>query len=918
MQPREEERRRLLKIRRFLAHFWVRLFLSVCIIISLLPFEWVLLFDPAFMVLFGLEFAARVTLVGRGYWDEDDDERPRHDEERWQWPPAGRLMALVFDFAALMSFLPASLGAENTRWLRMFRLSRMVLLFSYWAPLVRDVWSVLVRRERARQIVLMGAVVAGLSFAGTVVFENVTENIAPIDFNGDGLINAADEDFFAHLWWSFRQIQDPGNMVQETGSGVALGVSVALMFAGLMLVSFLIGLGTDVVRELVEISRLRAPGLVGHTVVVNVTPSTRALLFELMGYHRKLLPEGRFSAGWLRQLLANASSRIQGPRYVVVGNPAEPPDFLRHDELSRMVYRQGSHDPGEFARRADVNHAQRVVLLADLKSPDPDADTIHSILTLIESMRLEEAKHGKDDGRVRLLIAEVLDESNVAAARAAISAAGKGMRSFVVPTERLIALFIACVARQPGVGGVLEELLTSRGHEIYTCYFDLSGLGYTHGKAPDMPKGTRDCFDHIRKEASSFVHGRHIVPIGLLVNQPGAREEIELRLNPGSQVAAEVAEVRGFVAVAPNFARVRDFADRLYERDEYASPSAKLAKEDTPVMVEDNLDPMKKVLICGFRTATVGLLESLMMGQDELEVLIIVATEQEREEAMDAFDAHNKLQKGGLMKGIHAQFPKRGANSLGFNHGWSDDGGGRITIEVGDQSSSRLLMNLPGGGKKFRQLGDMDTVILISREVEGADARTTKTLMKIEALLAANQTVQRVVAEVLDADLARRLRRHYEELGRDDVLIYSIQELRSYFMFQSVVVPSFEMVYEELMGSWGQSFNRLAVGGSEHGSCTFAQLEEFLGEDRGELLIACEFEQDDGAIALRVGWGGWGGDGVIDLQRLRGLWTVARDGGGMRTLPPRLTGEGDASGSIQSSASVEAVVPSQSSKLMGG
>jgi hypothetical protein len=872
-----------MKIRRFLANFWVRLFLSVCIIVSLLPFEWVPFFDPIFMVLFGVEFAARVLLVGRGYWDEDDDDRPRQDEERWQWPPAGRLVTLAFDFAALLSFLPASLGAENTRWLRMFRLSRMVLLFSYWAPLVRDVWSVLIRRERARQIVLMGAVVAGLSFSGTVVFENVAENGSPIDFNGDGVVNAADGTFFSHLWWSFRQIQDPGNMVQETHSAVALLVSFALTVAGLMLVSFLIGLGTDVVRELVEISRLRAPGLVGHTVVVNVTPSTRALLFELMGYYRKLLPSGRFSLGWFRQLFVNARARVRGPRYVVVGNPAEPPDFLRHDELSRLVYRQGSHDPGEFARRADVNHAQRVVLLADLESPDPDAETIHSILTLIESMRLEQVQQGKDDGRVRLLIAEVLDESNVAAAKAAISAAGEGTRSFVVPTERLIALFIACVARQPGVGAVLEELLTSRGHEIYTCYFDLSGLGYSHRKAPSLPTGTLKSFEHIREEARAFSQGRHAIPIGLLVNRKGQREEIEVRLNPGPQVAAEEPEVRGFVAVAPNFAEVRDFADRLYERDEYASGGQPLAEDEVPVLVEDDLPPMKRVLIGGFRTATVGLLESLMIGQPELEVLILVSCERERVEAMDAFDAHNRLQQRGLMKGVHAQFPRRSSETLGFVRDWSDDGRTRITVEVGDQSSSRQLMDLPGG---FGQLGDMDTVILISREEEGADARTTKTLMKIEALLSATQTAQRVVAEVLDADLARRLRRHYEELSRDDVMVYSIQELRSYFMFQSVVVPSFEMVYEELMGSWGQSFNRLAVAGSRGGSCTFAQLEEHLAGDRGELIIACEFEQDNGEIGLRVGSGGWGGDGVIDLKRLRALWTIAKDGGGLRSLPP--------------------------------
>ena len=153
------------------------------------------------------------------------------------------------------------------------------------------------------------------------------------------------------------------------------------------------------------------------------------------------------------------------------------------------------------------------------------------------------------------------------------------------------------------------------------------------------------------------------------------------------------------------------------------------------------------------------------------------------------------------------------------------------------------------------------------------------------------------------------------------MLIYSIQELRSYFMFQSVVVPSFEMVYEELMGSWGQSFRRLAVAGSSHGACRFAQLEEHLADERGELLIACEFETDDGELALRVGSGGWGGDGVVDLKRLRALWTVAKDGGGMRSLPPPPEVDEDASSPRDSMANGAAAAMAKrttDSNLMGG
>src|SRR5690606_11328379 len=103
---------------------------------------------------------------------------------------------------------------------------------------------------------------------------------------------------------------------------------------GLFLVSFLIGLGTDVVRELLELSRLRPTGLQAHTVVVNITPSTRRLLSELMGYYQKLVPSDAplLSAGWWTDLRRRG---FGGPRFVIVGNPEEPPDFLRQPELSR-------------------------------------------------------------------------------------------------------------------------------------------------------------------------------------------------------------------------------------------------------------------------------------------------------------------------------------------------------------------------------------------------------------------------------------------------------------------------------------------------------------------------------------------------------------------------------------------------------
>jgi len=140
----------------------------------------------------------------------------------------------------VLSFLPLQHVVE-LRHARLIRLSRIVLLVGYWSPMVRDLWSILVSRERRFQIlfVLFSGVV--LSFAGAVVLHW----LASPDFDGD----RQQDTFFATLWWSFRQVEDPGNLVESPTGGAVVVVSLLLTFAGLVLFSFLVGIGTAAIDE---------------------------------------------------------------------------------------------------------------------------------------------------------------------------------------------------------------------------------------------------------------------------------------------------------------------------------------------------------------------------------------------------------------------------------------------------------------------------------------------------------------------------------------------------------------------------------------------------------------------------------------------------------------------------------------------
>lgn len=949
---------------RFLARVESRLILSAAIIVSLLPFDWVSSFDAPFLILFGVEFLLRAMLIFRGEGQHAQrrassvtgTEAEAEEAREWQRPSTGTLILLVFDLLALLSFIPSLLGVDvaETRWLRLFRLSRMMLLLSYWGPLVRDVWSVLLERERAKQIALMGCIVLALSFAGAVVIEQMrVGSDEVIDFDGDGragesesgeVLDPDDQRFYAHLWWAFRQIQDPGNMMSSPEQAAALVVSVALTIVGLFMVSFLIGLGTDVVRELMELSQIRPPGLRGHTIVVNINPSTQQLIHELIGYSRKLLPIGALSLRWLAELVRNTQRGLRGGRYLVVGRSHDPPDFLRQRELARCIYRQVQVDEQSFLHRTDVADAQRVVLLADLDAKDPDAATIQSLLTITDSLREADERasrratlfgFGGVPKRARLLIAEVLDESNVAAARAAIAGDGTGRdsartRAFVVPSERLIALFIACKTLRPGVGRLLEELLTSHGHELYTMFFNLPGLGYQRDSSPALANDPSQIMGELIERARSLPSRGRVVPVGVLMAGDGV-DDIRVYINPepefaepggerleydlevplesggnprGEQGSAEdfrIAEppvnIRpgllaagesrclGFIAIADNFGRVRELADDLYDRPREQVGPRPRSVQPIPALVPAETSTLGKVLVCGFRSGTVSMVEALIHADRRTQILIIVANEDARAAAWDAFDAHTKLVRRGLLTGHHGQFhanPKVWALTWArIKNGRSDELAQRphIHIVVGDWSSSRQLSSLPLG---FGHVETVDAVVLISNEQYGSDARTAKALMKLETLTAA----PRIIAEVLDVELARRLRRRSANQNSTRVSVYSIQALRAFFMFQSIVVPAFDPVYAELMGPWGESFVQLKPEPAEQpqaGECSFESLADTLSRS-GRVLVAVELCLDhqphthdencrttlDIAAASQA-------EGLIDLGRLLSVWVISRD-----------------------------------------
>lgn len=902
----------------------VRLILSVAIIFSLIPEPAVRQYDPYLLLLFAFEFFARLVLAVRRESDSDGRERG------WRLPRPGALLLLLLDLIALVSFLP--IDPRASPWMRILRLLRFAVLLGYWAPLMRDLRTVILRRERARQIVVMGLVVGLLTFAGALVLHQSEFDHRGVDYDESGEIGPNDQSFFTKLWWAFRQIQDPGNMLASPDASATVFVSLLLTVAGLFLVSFLIGLGADVVREMMELSQLRPPGLHGHTVIVNITAATRQLLEELMRYYQKLLPhEVRpLSRWWFSLLLDNLRRSLFGPRYVVVGVHPERPDFLRRGDLARIVYRHGGAHDESFMQRSDIGLAQRVVLLADTAAAEPDAETIRAALAIVEGLRdprpadpVEGAVTGSNiqvprnrvlrpgatdghlthqRGRGKLLLAEILDERNVPAAWAALASGGGELRAFLVVVDRMIALFLACAGRTAGVGPVLSELLTCSGHELYTCFFEFPELAYSCETPPQLPRTPDAAMRRLIARARVLPSRRRLVPIGLLYEETDELGMPDLGVvlgdprtarphgagatglhAPAQPAPGARPHCSGFVALAPSFTVVREFSEAL--RRDPGAPTWSEGQEETaradaagapPLRPEPRL-PLRKVLICGFRPMTVALCEALILADPTADILILVATEAERRAALERIHVHRDMVERRLLRGYHGALVARPTGEFAYQPQRGGPPLGRVQVVVGDSTSPLQLVDLPG---EFGHVSGLDLVYVLSSAAQDSDARGAQTLMTLDALISRSPGAApnlRVVAELVDAELAHRLRQRYAALGVSRVQVYSTENLRAYFLFQSVLIPGFSGVYGELLAPWGHSFARLLADGRGRGRCGFQALSLRVADAGLGILIGVELDADGGGAELYLGSGPPRDDGRVDLSRLRAVWVVAPD-----------------------------------------
>ncbi|MEZ4248840.1 MAG: hypothetical protein R3B99_11430 [Polyangiales bacterium] len=778
---------------RWLEHRLTRSTLAACIVVSLLPFGWVGALQTTFLVVFGIELALRAGATLRRRRARDDDDPA---------PSRSELLFLFVDLLAWLSFLPLdSLFGLDAGWLRGLRLLRLLLLFRLGRPLLVDLWRVLTRREQLQQLGLVTAAVMALSFLSAIV---LTQLAIPHDYDG---VAATPEGFWDRVWWSFRQVESPDNLVAHLGEHpLVLMVSLVLTISGIFVFSYLIGVGTTVVEEVLRAERRRPVPYRAHTLVIGPIAESELLVREFVGLYEKNREGRRVSwsalARWLFDPEHPRPRRYALPRMALLGPEKNPPGFLYDPSMRWVVHRRGAGDDVTSLRLVAASDAKRVVLVASPPGPegDPDARTV----TTLAAFRSENA-----DAHV---FVEVRESRNAEVVRAL---GGKG--TYPLDVSRVLGLFLAQYLLAPGVEKILHELLSASGHELYTHVFlepsERKGL-----------VGRDETFASWRRRARES----EVLLLGSFDGPPVDRTNRDLipgdGLTPSFQIAGTGPideRTRGVFGIALHYGHLRRTAVELLAERREGKATDEAAAGALPDEVALALCPLpRRVTVVGYDSALRSLADSLSRAVEGLEIVMVTSAE--------------RLGPGRRLR-------------LGL------DGEGRRALERGGALRVQLEDPATLPERAARQAADCDAVVFLSDGRErDADAHTLLRVLRFAAELGHEGPPLRCLVEVEGISDPEPIQAKVRALStRLQPVFLSTARLTRYFLVHSAFVPGVTSVYDELLEPRGRALVRLPLTPREDDvrAMTFDQIvEAFL--PHGCLPLALEVRTESGVEVL--------------------------------------------------------------------
>jgi len=759
-----------------------RVLLAILVILSLLPLgAFDLALRPLFLFVFGGELAVRFALWRRGTRSTT---------------PSGVLFG-VADALAFVSFLPLEhvVAGSAVQALALLRLTRLFLLVRFARDLARDIYAILTRREQLQTLSLVTGAVIVLSFVAAVILSQLAIDV------GDQLSAAT---FVERLWWSFRQLESADNLVQHLrGHPVLTLLSLGLTLTGVFLISFIIGVGANIVDQVVRAERRRVLAYRGHTVVVGAVHAGEDLVREFVRMYAKnrQIPSPERLWTWLRY--ARPSGPRTFPRVALLSREDEPPDYLVEPIMRWVVYRQGDESEPESLRRVAAGAAKRAIVLAHHRLGwESDALTISTVAALRAQNRHCHIYAEVDDAGARDLLLDVGGDNTVA-----------------LDLPRFLGLFLCQHLLIPGVERLYRDLLTADGSELYThIYVDAADH-----VALASPGGSLAWDDLVARAAEHGIalvgvyvgaqpvtlNARGVVPMAGLVRwlNPGADvDDPRLLALGGRRGAVPADKLRGVIAFSSGYLPVRAFAAAVVaQRPLPTRPPPPTA--DVVATLSASLQGLprgpSRVALIGYSEALPSLLHELARFVPGVDVKLFLSARGDERVPLPR-------RLAALRVGLDEDpaLPGRDGCVLSLEHG------GRLEIFTHDAPDLAHFA-------VTRMREAVDAAVFLS-EPEGGDrdARTTMRVLRFVRALEEGRVPRgdglHVLAEFLSVDKGEHVQRHVNArrcgFAHDEAVRLTLiakETIKSYFMVHSSFVPGVAEIYDELLEERGQDIVRI-------------------------------------------------------------------------------------------------------------
>lgn len=840
--PHDDSRRLIFRMGDLLESRPIRLGLAVLVILSLLPLGSIdLVLRPVFIVCFGIDLGVRFLV-----W--------RADIHGTRAVTVGSVAFAVVDSLAFVSFLPLELWIEDRDFLAalsLLRLTRLAMLLRFGRGLARDLYAIITRREQVQTLAFVSGAVLLMSLVASIIVSQLSIRVT----------EAPAEPFTEKFWWAFRQLESPDNIVTSLeGEPIVIVLSIVLTLTGVFLIAFVIGVGSNVVDQLVRAERRRDLAYRGHTVVLGAVHEGEELIREFVRIYAKnrQVPAPERLLTWLRYMRPHGARTF--PRVALLSRRDEMPDFLVEPIMRWVVYRQGDESEPEGLQRVAAKEAKRAILLAQRSlGHETDAATISALAALRGENRDCHAYVEVDDPEARDIVLQVGGPNTVA-----------------LDVPRFLGMFLCQHLLMPGIEGLYRDLLTADGVEFYTHIF--AGPD-EHAAIDRLPETVRFA------DLAAWSARRGVVLAGVYLGSEPARRNgrgvVQMAglvrwLNPADDVRDDAVAalggrrdeiptraLRGLIGIAESYLPLRSVAADLSSGHVRATDDVDheaTARADA-ALLSPRRGPMRVAMI-GASDSLPSLLRELALFVPGVEILLVLSSR-----GGERTPLGRRLEALGVGIDSHDALPGIAGRELSLPRG------GRLMIHTHDAPDLARF-----AAERLREQPAVEAAVFLC-EAEGADrdARTAMRVLRFLRMLEEGSVPHgerlHLVAEFLSVDKGTYLQKHVDVRrcgfgSVDDLRLTLIarETIKSYFMVHSSFVPGVSEIYDELLEERGQDVVRFRWSGAP-GPVRWGAIVEALRR-RGAIAIAVE--RRDRSVAL-----GMAPDDTFAGDELAGVYGIA-------------------------------------------